>query len=237
MGYGNEHAELYDIVFLSRGKSWEKEAELLGQMIKSRNPAAASLLDVACGTGAHLEYFVKTFAHVEGVEPAEAMREEAEARLSGPSVHAGDMRTFDLGRTFDAVTCLGFAVGYMTSQDELDTAISRMAAHLSRDGVLIVEPWWSPERFIEGYVGGHMVHEPNRVISRITHSTRQGNATRMTIHFVVAQASGIREFHEVEVVTLFTDEEYTTAFERAGLNVERLPGPADHPGYLVGRRR
>ncbi|MEU6647378.1 class I SAM-dependent methyltransferase [Saccharomonospora sp. NPDC046836] len=237
MAYSHAHAELYDAVFLSRGKDWAAEAEQITAMIRARRPGARTLLDVGCGTGAHLAAFATMFDHVEGVEPAEAMREIARERLAGTAVHPGDMREVRLPRTFDAVTCLGFAVAYMPDSAALDTAIARMAAHLEPGGVLVVEPWWTPETFLDGYVGGHLVRENGRVVSRVTHSIRRGGATHMRIHFVVADAGGIRQFHEDEVNTLFTTEQYRAAFDRAGCEVEAVPGAAQLPGYLVGVRR
>lgn len=237
MAYDRDHAELYDVVFRSRGKAWEAEAERITEMIRSRRPDAGALLDVGCGTGVHLQTFGKLFDHVEGVEPADAMREIAVDRLGPASVHPGDMRELALDRRYDAVTCLGFAIAYMPGTGDLDTAVARMAGHLTPGGVLVVEPWWTPEKFIDGYVGGHMVHEDGRIISRVTHSVRRDGATHMRIHFVVADATGIRQFHEDERNTLFTAGEYEAAFDRAGCTVERVPGPADHPGYLVGVRR
>ena len=40
----------------------------------------------------------------------------------------GDMRSFVLDRTFDAVTCLFSAIGYMRSTAELDDAIRQCGA-------------------------------------------------------------------------------------------------------------
>ncbi|GAA4423383.1 class I SAM-dependent methyltransferase [Actinokineospora soli] len=236
MSYSDDHAEFYDVVFLSRGKDWVAEAKELTGLVKARRPGADSVLDVACGTGAHLEAFAEHFAHVAGVEPADAMRRLAQDRPGVRAVHPGDMRDFTADRAYDAVTCLGFAVGYMPDEAALDAAIAHMARQLVPGGVLVVEPWWSPEKFLDGYVGGHLVREDGRAISRITHSVRDGDKSRMTIAFTVAGPGGVRQFHEVETQTLFTDGQYLRAFERAGCPAERVAGPPDHPGYLVGVR-
>ncbi|MGH4011325.1 MAG: class I SAM-dependent methyltransferase [Pseudonocardiaceae bacterium] len=243
MEYGPDHAAVYDVVFRSRGKNFEAEAEDVTRLIRSRLPAANSLLDVACGTGAHLETFARLFEHVEGLELAPAMRRIAERRLPTLAVHQGDMRDFDLGRTFDAVTCMGNAVACVSSLDELDASIGRMARHLVPGGVLVAEPWWFPENFIDGHVGGHLVNEDSRVISRMTHSTRQGRKTRMEIRFVVADSSGIKDFTDVLNVSLFTRHEYLAAFERGGCAVEFVAGLCleggrpNAPGLFVGVRK
>lgn len=235
--YSAELAEVYETIYRSRGKNWTTEAEDVAQLIRRRRPEAASLLDVACGTGAHLESFRKLFDDAEGIEIAEPMRKLALERLPGSIVHVGDMRDFDLGRRYDAAVCLFSAIGYLPSVDDLNSAIRCMAAHLAPRGVLVVEPWWFPENHIEGYVAGDMAHEEGRVISRISHSVLQGRATRMEVRFTVADAGGFHEFTEVDVLTLFTRDEYETAFEQAGCDLELLPGPPSGRGLFVGIRR
>lgn len=243
MQYGPDHADVYDVVFRSRGKNFEAEAEAVARLVRARLPGARSVLDVACGTGAHLETLVAVFPHAEGLEYAPAMREVAEKRLPGTTVHAGDMRDFRLGRTFDAVTCMGNSVACMSTTAELDAAISRMAAHLDPGGVVVIEPWWFPDSFIDGHVGGHLVAEDGRIISRITRSTRQGDRTRMEVRFTIADRGGIREFTDVLDVGLFTREQYLAAFARAGCATEFVAGLSleggrpNGPGLFVGVAR
>lgn len=241
MPYGPDHAEVYDAVFRSRGKDFEAEAEQLGEIVRQRCPEAASLLDVACGTGAHLARYAKLFEHVEGVELAPAMCSIARERLPEVDIHQDDMHGFDLPRTFDTVVCLGNVVACTRSAEELDEVIARMAAHLNTGGVLIAEPWWFPESFIDGYVGGHVLAEPSRVISRVTRSVRQGMRTHMEINFVVAEPSGIRQWTDILDIGLYEHDQYVAAFERAGLTVELLEpfaltgsGRSNAPGIFVG---
>jgi hypothetical protein len=108
--------------------------------------------------------------------------------------------------------------------------------------VLVVEPWFFPENFIDGHVGGHTVIEQGRVISRVTRSTREGDKTRHEVRFVIADSSGIWEFTEVLMISLFSGEQYFSAFERAGCTVElvdgfTLNGRPNGPGLFVGTHR
>lgn len=243
MQYALNHAELYDVVFRSRGKDFGDEATELANIVRSRVPGATTLLDVACGTAAHLETLAELFDHIEGVEYAEGMLQVARRKLPDVALHADDMRTFDLGRTFDAVICMGNSVACMSTVDELNTAVARMAAHIAPGGALIIEPWWFPDNFLDGHVGGHTVVDGGQVISRVTHSSKQGNRTRHEVKFVVADSAGIREFTDVLVVSLFTREQYADAFERAGCSAELIDGFSldtgrpNSPGLFVGIRR
>ncbi|GAA2617439.1 class I SAM-dependent methyltransferase [Actinomadura fulvescens] len=234
--FSHELADVYELIYESRGKDWGDEAERTGRLIRSRLPDADSLLDVACGTGAHLETFGKLFAHTEGLELARPMLDLAVRRLPAVPLHAGDMRDFDLGRTFDAVACMFTAIGYLRSLDDMRSAVRSMARHLEPGGVLVVEPWWFPERFIDGYVAGDLAQSGSRTVARVSHSTRQGRTTRMEVKFLVGDSTGIREFTEVDLLTLFTLEEYLAAFADAGCPAEFVQVAWSERGMFIGRR-
>jgi SAM-dependent methyltransferase len=243
MEYGPQHAAVFDAAFHSRGKDYPREAGAIVEMVRDRYPGARTLLDVACGTGLHLEIFARDFDHVEGVDLSPDMLAIARQRLPGVPLSAGDMRTFDVGRTFDAVTCMSNAVAEMQTLDELAAAMRRMAAHLVPGGVLVVEPWYFPESYLEGYVGGHLFRDGDRVVSRVTHSTRDGDLARHTVAFTVAEPTGITQFTEVCVLGMFTRDEYVDALEQAGVTAELVDpgfclgdGRPNGPGVFVGTR-
>ena len=55
------------------------------------------------------------------------------------------MTGFDLGTTYDAVTCLFGAIGYVRTVDRMNRAVACMARHVKPGGVLIVDPWITPD--------------------------------------------------------------------------------------------
>jgi SAM-dependent methyltransferase len=234
--YSADLADVYEEIYQSRGKDWTAEGVLVDKIVRTHLPAARSLLDVACGTGAHLEAFGRFFDHTTGLEIAPAMRERAMRRLPGVPIHAGDMRDFDLGTTFDAVVCMFCSIAYLDTVEEMRAAVRSMSRHLAPGAPLVVEPWWFPEQFIEGYVAGDMAGVNGRTVARISHSTLDGRATRMEVRFLVGDATGIREFVEIDRLTLFTREEYEAAFRDAGCSVQFHPGPPTGRGLFVGTR-
>lgn len=233
--YEVDHADVYDLFYLGRGKDYAAEAAATAELVRSRAPGAGSLLDVACGTGTHLEYFVKEFSDTEGLELSQDMLRHARSRVPGVRLHQGDMRGFRLERRFDAVVSMFSSVGYLRTTAELDDTLRAFAAHLTPGGVVVIEPWWFPETFLEGWVSADVVRDEGRTVARVSHSVREGDATRLEEHFTVADSGlGIRHFAEVHLITLFHQAEYEAAFEAAGLRVEFLPGGPSGRGLFVG---
>ncbi|MGW5051346.1 class I SAM-dependent DNA methyltransferase [Actinokineospora sp. NPDC004072] len=224
--YGQELSEVYDLVYLGRARDYAAEAITVAKAVRAARPDAASLLDVACGTGEHLATFQAEFERVEGVELSAQMCDRARAKLPDVPIHLGDMRDFAIDGRFDAVCCLFSSTSYMTSTDELDKAVANMAGHLTPGGVLLVDPWYFPETYIDGYISDSVVRDDVRTVARLSHSRREGRSVRQEAHFLSATERGIDHFVTVQRMTLFTREEYTAALEKAGCETTYLQGDA-----------
>ncbi|MDI1461258.1 class I SAM-dependent methyltransferase [Catellatospora sp. KI3] len=220
-------AMAYDLVFGdSVGKSYATEAYDIAELVHQRHPGAASLLDVACGSGLHLSHLRGVFDHVEGLEIAAGMRRRATDRLPGVAVHAGDMRDFRLDRTFSAVTCLFSAIGYAQSVAELRQALDCMAAHLEPGGVLVLEPWYTPDQWTPDTVHTAVARDGDRQLTGVCHSRQDGHTSIMAMHYLLGEpGTGVRYWTEEHAMTLFTDEQYRDAVREAGFGrIEWLPG-------------
>jgi SAM-dependent methyltransferase len=231
MGYALPHH--YDALYAF--KDYADEAEQLARLIRERNPAARSLLDVACGTGRHLELLRIDF-EVAGVDLDEGLLAVARERLPLVPLHIGDMRTLDLGRRFDAVTCLFSAIGHLADASELERAIAAMASHLEPGGVLIVEPWLEPHAWVSGRLHLLTVDEPDVKIARVTVPSQRNRTSIVDFHYLVATSDGVETLEERMELELFTTEEQLQAFERAGLEVEHDPEGLIGRGLFIGRK-
>lgn len=233
MLFGKDHAQIYDLVYSRRGKDYASEAKDIAALVHSRKPDATTLLDVACGTGEHLVSLREVFDHVEGADLAPAMVDVARSKLPGITVHLADMRDFALGRTFDVVTCLYSGIAYLEAP-KLASAVTCMAAHLVPGGVLVVEPWWLPEKATEGQFVGDVIRTDSTVVARVSHGRQHDGAHHLRCHFLVADETGIRHFTDTQVLHLFPKEMYLDAFRKAGLVSEYVEGGPSGRGLYVG---
>ncbi|MEW2400550.1 class I SAM-dependent methyltransferase [Streptomyces sp. NPDC046862] len=236
--YGAEFAEIYDLVYAARGKDYATECAEVVRQVRARRPDASSLLDLACGTGAHLALLREEFETVEGLELSEPMLAKARAAVPGTTVHHGDIRDFRLGRTYDAVICMFSSVGYVGSAENLDATLRSVARHLDPGGVVLLEPWYFPEAFTPEYIADDLVRTEDRVAVRVSYSVREGDQVPITVHYIDAlKGRGIRHFTDVHRMSLFTREQYRAAFERAGCSVEYVEGGPFRCGLFVGIRK
>lgn len=235
--YGPEYLDVYEVTHRNRGKSWHDEAVDISARIRERCADATSLLDVACGAGTHLQTFVTQFDRVAGIEPGVAMRKLAQQRMPDVPLYEGDMRDLRLDTTFDAVTCLFCAISCMTTVADMRAAVASMARQLNPGGVLAIEPWWFPERFLDGWVGGDLVAEDGRrTLARVSRSTLEGRATRMEERWLIGDETGFKEVRHVTMLTLFTRDEYERAFLDAGCTVEFVEEWLTGRGLFLGVR-
>jgi SAM-dependent methyltransferase len=224
-------ARFYDAIYSF--KDYATEAAKVDTLIKERNPSARTLLDVACGTGLHLEHLRRRY-EVEGLDLDPSLLAIAAERLANVPLHEGDMVNFDLGRRFDAVVCLFSSIGYVKTATNLERAVVSMANHLEPAGVLVLEPWITPDMWQEGHLGAVFVDEPDLKIARVNLGEQDGRLSRFVFHYLVLTSDGVERFEEPHELGLFTREEYRSAFRPAGLDVEHDPEGLMGRGLYVG---
>lgn len=221
-----ESARVYDA--LLRHKDYAAASRVLCALVDRFAPRASSLLDVACGTGRHLSHLRERFT-VEGLDSSPQMLAIARERCPGVPMHEGSLVEFDLGRRFDVVTCLFGSIAYAADAISLSRAVGCMAGHLAAGGVLVVEPWLSPERFVTGRLVFDSVNDADLKVARMYVTRQEGRASIFDSEYLVGTPGGVTSFRERQALGLFTDGEYRAAFAGAGLEV--LDASGDLFGY------
>jgi SAM-dependent methyltransferase len=229
-------APYYDALYRSMGKDYVAEAQRVRDIVtQHKHSEGHTLLDVACGTGLHLAH-LRNWFECEGVDADRSMLSIAAERCPGIPLQRMDMIGLNVGRCFDIITCLFSSVAYLPNAPRLDQVVRSFAQHLRPGGVAIVEPWLRPEQWEDGYLTALFVDEPDLKIARMSVSRRDGNVSILNFHFMVAQPDGIRTFTEPHRLTLFTDDEYRAAFEKAGLTVSFDPHGLSGRGLYIGTK-
>jgi ubiquinone/menaquinone biosynthesis C-methylase UbiE len=171
---------------------------------------------------------------VEGIDLNADMLKVARKKHPDMRCSQGDMRSFEMGCQFDVVTCLFSAIGYMLTKADLQKAIRNMQRHLLPGGVLVVEPWFTPEQWHVGRVSTIQVDKPDIKIVRMHHSGKKGKISLLTFQYLIGTLKGIEHIEEHHEFGLFTHEEYMDAFRKTGLSVINDPEGVDGRGLYIG---
>lgn len=232
----SKSAHLYDAIYTSF-KNYEREAEKVHTIIQERVPGATTLLDVACGTGLHLEQFAKHY-EAAGVDLDPRMLEIARQRMPpGVPLTLGGMVDFDLGRAFDAVTCLFSSIGYLLSAELLQKGISNMARHVRPGGILLAEPWITPEQWEPRHPEAVFVDRSDVKIARMSRIGRRGEISTVVFHYLVGRDDAVDYFTEQHTSRLHSHGEYLSCLTAAGLKPEFDSYGLMGRGLYIGQRR
>jgi ubiquinone/menaquinone biosynthesis C-methylase UbiE len=226
-------AEYYDLVYSF--KDYKKEADAIFAVIaEHRTSRGKDLLDVGCGTGKHVQ-FLKTKFRCEGIDANAGVLQVARRNLPGMRFTKMDMTALKLKRSFDVITCLFSAIGYVIGYPKLERTIRGFAEHLKPGGVVVIEPWLEKRVWKAGTSHLMTYQSDDLKIARMIVSTRRGNISILNMDYLVAERNKPTR-HFVEQHRLFMSENDRTLkmMRAAGLQAKFIPGGLTGRGLLVG---
>ena len=230
-----ESAELYDLIY-SSFKDYRAETAQIAALLRSRHPACRTLLDVGCGTGEHARLLASLHAFsVDGLDLSPDFLRIARAKHSAGRFFEADMSNFRLPDRYDAILCLFSSIGYLKTLDRVTQALRCFRKHLEPDGVVIVEPWFTPDKMSPGHHSSRAAAAPGVRVQRLGTTEVAGRLSRLRFEYTIETVDGIRHATEVHELGLFTVEEMLSAFHAAGLSAEHEPSGLAGRGLYVAR--
>jgi len=151
------------------------EAALIREIIERRHGRVATLLDVACGTGA-ITALLSPAYQVSGLDISPGMLAAARDKLPGGTpLYLADMTSFRLGATFDAVVCAYQGVNHLLSLPAWESFFCCVYRHLNAGGVFVFDvatiryltAMASTQKIVQQFAGHYLlirVWTPNGVV-------------------------------------------------------------------------
>ncbi len=234
----------YDRIYDALGKDYLAEVGRIRGVLEDAGHVQEEfngpprLLDVACGTGRHLEH-LSEFERV-GVDLDPKMLEIAHTRCPGVAFQESsilDLHPEDLGGGFDVVTCLYSSISYLLGIDQLRRGVARMASCLKPGGILLIEPFLEPQEVIEDAKKpwAVFVDEPELKLSRANYTKMNGAQMSLEFHYLIAENGVIARPIEEHELWIFPRSEFADAFREAGLEWRYLAGGISGRGLHMGR--
>lgn len=237
--YISAFGEHYPLIYRHRDDASARReiAALVHWLDVSRD---ARVLDIGCGAGRHLAALVEMGFEAIGIDLSEPLLAEAAQRpeLADRLIRA-DMRDLPFTNEFDLGLSLFNSFGYFADDAENRAALRSMVRTLRPGGWLVMD------HMNRKHIERTLTPEDERQVGRL----RVINRRRIEDDHVIKDSTLIdpegsrREL--TERVRLFTPDEITAWFERAGMTVRHVAGDFTGAGFtedalrmiVVGCRR
>ncbi len=211
-----ELAKYYDLIYSS--KDYKKEADIIHKLItKYKKTNGNALLEVACGTWHHLQYFKQNFSCM-GIDLNQGILDVAKKNFKNVVFKKADMINFNLNKKFDVITCLFSSIGYVKTYQNLEKTMKNFAKHLKTGGVVIIEPWFAKSAYKAGSV--HMTTYENKdlKIARLSVSKVKGNVSINNMHYLIGERNKeVKHFIDRHEMGLFEIDKTLQFMKQAGI--------------------
>lgn len=131
----NEYAEIYDELF-SATMDYEKEVEFFDKILRKNK--CKRILEVGCGVGHRGKFFINNGYDYVGLDISEGMLKIARRKYPELRFVQGDVRKLSLKEKFDAIIFVGKGTVYLTTDEDVMSALKSMKGLIGR-GVIIID--------------------------------------------------------------------------------------------------
>jgi SAM-dependent methyltransferase len=230
----SETADFYDLLYSF--KNYSEEAKKIKDLIRREHPGARTILDVACGTAEHAKLLIDDF-NVDGIDLDPRFIEIAQAKVPAGRFSVADMRSFELSRRYDVVQCLFSSIGYLLTPQDILSAFRCFRRHLNPGGIILIEPWLTPDAYKTGRPHMLVAERPDIKICRMNSCQLEGNVSILHFHYLICTAKGVRHCEEIHRLAMFTVEQLTGFFREAGLAATFDPVGLFGRGLFIAREK
>lgn len=115
-------------------------ANAVQKILETYEPGRKDLhiLEIGCGIGRVISYLSSLGHACTGIDASQPMIDYAKIQHPELEIIKGDMRSFNIGRQFDAVICVGSTFTYNLANSELHSSLNGFRNHCKDGGLLII---------------------------------------------------------------------------------------------------
>lgn len=218
-------ARYYDLIYHGL-VDYEGDVDFLERVFRRFRSAPKTILDIGCGTGNHALPLARRGYRLTGIDQSRAMlalaRKKAASSRNRPRFIHEDMRTFHLGRKFDAAVCMFGAFGYMLPERDALRSLRSVHAHLEPGGLYVFEFWQGSAARPAGFESWLDVRRKNLEIIRLDVARYDPRTGRLPVEFRFIVLEGHRlidRFEEAHTIQTYSPAGIRDLLRRGGFDL------------------
>ena len=224
-----EYAKYYDLLY--KDKDYAGEVAYVKRLIDKfidKKPEHTNILDLACGTGKHVQELARYGFQAEGSDFSADMvavaRESAKSLSLPINFYNESFQSCNrIEKIYDVIIAMFSSINYLTDYKDIVRSLKNIRSLLKPEGIFSFDFWngnavlkqYSPKR-------ERIVESGDLVVSRVSTTTLDEIAQIATIQFdlsVVKSGKKIKEFSETHCIRYFFPQEMVDLLYGSGLEV------------------
>lgn len=215
--YYNKIAKIYDLIYTKEtGFDHEAQVKWVDDWRKKLN-LPKKVLDLACGTGIHLNFFKNLKYEYQGIDASQGMLDIAKKRLKGVPLKKGFFENFKLKDKIPIITSYFNAMNHNTNFQKLKSTFKNIYSNLSDDGIFVFDTFC-----IEKSAGVFVIKKfenEKLKISRTIVGLPTLNGIKSTIYYVIFDGINSEIISETFFRGVFSKEHIIGTLESVGFKV------------------
>ena len=213
------YSRYYDILY--KDKDYVAETAYIQALLTRHGFTSGHLLELGSGTGKHAQLLVKCGYTVDGIERSAEMIAKIPV-ISGFSCQQGDIRSFRMQRSYDAVLSLFHVLSYQVSNEDVHAVFARAAEHLKPGGIFIFDFWYSPAVYTQKPTTRvKRMFDGQAEVTRVAEPSIYPNENRVDVNYTIfakeRASHSIQTFTELHRMRHFSMPEIDLFADAAGL--------------------
>ncbi len=217
----NDLAALYDKLYSYKDYNAEAKAvlEIINTRIKKNN-SKITLLDLACGTGKHISYFLKQGLKCDGLDGNPDILKVAQQNNSNAEFYHQDLNQLRLPQKYNVVTCFFSSIQYIVNQHTLRKIFKNIYENLEENGLLIFDLQYAKDRWQEGHVAVNTYRDDEYQILMLFQSWSENNITHWKPAILVKHDGKLDMEIDEHTIHLYTVQEIVNLLKACGFTTE-----------------
>jgi SAM-dependent methyltransferase len=215
--YYNKISKIYDLMYTKETGFDHKAQVIWVDKFRKKLNLPKDVLDLACGTGMHLQYFKQLGYLCQGIDASHDMLKLAKKRLKRVPLRESYFEDFKLKRKVPLITSFFNAMSYNTDIKKLKATFKNVRNNLSENGIFVFDIFCvdkPKEVFItKNFEAGKLK------ISRTIVGVPSKKGFKSTMYYVISDGKRSEIICETSYRGAFSEKQILSALKDAGFNV------------------